>query len=460
MKKEEAKKIEELKHQARKYSIAEGIFASAKTSVGDNYVQPFAIAINASNSVVALLSSVLGLFWSLSQIYGSKLMEKYSRKKINLTISLFRSLFWIFLIVLAILFYKNYAVLLLPALLLIFYGIYNILAGIAHPSWFSWIGDLVGERYRGRWFSKRDLIIGISGAITLIISALFMDFFRQKHAVIFGFMILFAAAFLFRMGSFYFLRKQYEPKIKISKKDYFSFWQFLKKAPKTNFGRFAIFRSMIAFSISISSSLLAVYLLKELQFGYFAYILIVFGAGFISFFIIEFWGKFADKYGNYRILVLTTLIIPIVPILWILNSSPIYLFFVPSLLSHISWVGFNLATNNFIYDNVHIKKRGVAVSYYNILWGIGVFFGSGIAALLIKYFSAIFTEPMFAIFMISALITMVIVFYWIPKLKEARKTEKFEGTKSIKNFMLKEGKSTIKEEIYQMINIGKYFHIK
>jgi len=458
--KEEAKSIEELKHQSRRYSIAEGMCASAKTYMGDNYVQPFAIALNASNPVVALLNSASGLLWPISQIYGSKLMEKYSRKKISLVIAFLRSLFWISLIILAILFYRNFHTAIIPALLLIFYGIYNILAGIAHPSWFSWIGDLVNEKYGGKWFSKRELFIGTSGAIALLISAVFLDLFKKPESLILGFAVLFFAAFLLRLGSSYFLSKQYEPKLKLSKKYYFSFWQFLKKAPKTNFGKFAIFRAMIAFSISISSSLLTVYLLRDLNLGYLNYTLIVFGAGFVSFFVLEFWGKFADKYGNYRVIAITTLTIPIVPILWVLNSSPIYLFFVPSLLSHLSWVGFNLATNNFIYDNVHIQKRGIAVSYYNILWGAGVFCGSGIAAILIKYLSFSLVNSIFLIFVISALVAMVATFYWIPKLKEIRKTEKLKGVKSVEKLIIQEGKSTIKEEFHQLMSIGRYFHIR
>jgi len=303
-----------LKRKARKYSISEGIFASIKTHLGDNFIQPFAIALNASNSMVAMLSSVSGLLWPFSQIYGSKLMKKYPRKKINNNLTLARSIFWISLIVLAVLSYKNLISWLLPTLLLVFYGIYNILAGLAYPAWFSWMGDLIDKKHRGRWFSKRNLIIGVAGVGALIVASLFLDFFKNKNFTLIGFAILFFFAFLSRLFSCYFLKKQYEPKIKIKKKNYFSFWQFLKKAPKTNFGKFSLFRAMISFSGTISSALLAVYLLRNLNFSYLTYVIIVFGAGFFSFFVMELWGKFADKYGNYKVIAITTLFIPIIPI--------------------------------------------------------------------------------------------------------------------------------------------------
>ena len=109
--------IKELKHHSRRLSIKEGIFAAAKGSFGDSYISPFAIAINASNSVVALLSSISGLLGPLTQIFGSKLIEKHSRKKIILKAVFFESLLWLPLILLAILYYKGISITLLPFLL-------------------------------------------------------------------------------------------------------------------------------------------------------------------------------------------------------------------------------------------------------------------------------------------------------------------------------------------------------
>ncbi len=88
--------------------------------------------------------------------------------------------------------------------------------------------------------------------------------------------------------------------------------------------------------------------------------------------VLGLWGKFADKYGNYKTMCITTIAIPTIPILWILNPSPIYLILVPSLIGGTAWAGFNLAVSNYIYDNVTPQKRGLCVSYNNLLHGIGL----------------------------------------------------------------------------------------
>jgi len=133
---------------------------------------------------------------------------------------------------------------------------------------------------------------------------------------------------------------------------------------------------------------------------------------------------------------------------------------VPSLISHVSWVGFNLATNNFIYDNVNVQKRGIAVSYYNMLWGVGIFLGAGLSAILIKFLKTSFIEPIILIFIIASIINMLVVFYWIPKLREVRKTQKFKGMNSVEAIIKKDFKPTVIQELHQMTSMGKYLHLK
>tara|TARA_Y100000310_G_scaffold322704_1_gene382043 strand:+ start:2659 stop:4035 length:1377 start_codon:yes stop_codon:yes gene_type:complete len=455
VKKKDSKRVKDLKHGARERSIKEGIFASAKGSFGDYYISPFAIAINASNSLVALLSSITGLLGPLSQILGSRLIEKHTRKKIILKALLLESLIWLPLIAIAILFYKGILTSILPILVLITFTIYVILLNIGHPAFFSWIGDIVDEEYRGRWFSKRNLIMGFVLLILTISSAFFLDYFEKNNWLMFGFMILFLLAFFSRLTCFGIFKKIYEPKIKLEKGDYFSFWDFLINSRKNNFGRFSIFKVLLNSSIYIYASLITVYLLRYLEFSYLIYMTIILSQVLFSLVVLELWGKFADKYGNYKILYITTILIPIVPILWILFKSPIYLILVPALISGVSWAGFNLATNNFIYDNVSQKKRGFAVSYYSMFNGIGIFFGAVLGAILIKFLKTPF-EPIILIFILSSLMSMIVVFFWIPKIKEIRKTEKFRGSRALKNMVFREAKPTILEEVHEIMSIKKY----
>lgn len=456
----ESLKTKRLKYEARLHSIKEGIFCSARSSFGDEYVSPFAIAINASNSMVALLTAIIGLLGPLSQTFGSRLIEKYSRKKIVLKAAFFEALMWLPLILLAFLYYKGIIVNILPFMLLLFFAFYVIFANVAHPAWFSWMGDIISEKHRGRWFSKRNLIIGFVSIILAIAASFFLDYFKQKGLTMIGFGILFLMATIARLISWRILKKQYEPKIELEKGYYFSFFEFIVKAPKTNFGRFTIFRSLLGFSAAISSPLLAVYLLRYLGFNYVEYIIIMLGGTFVSLFFLGLWGKVADIYGDYKVLIIASILVPIVDILWILHTNILYLLFIPSVLSGIAWAGIYLASGNLIYDNVTPQRRGLVVSYYNMVWGIGVFLGAGLGALLIKFLNTNFLPPIILVFIISSIVSVLVIIFGLPQIKEVRKTKKLGSIRDFEKVIFKKAGPTIMEEIHELKLIKKYLNTK
>ena len=460
-KKEKEISEEKLKHKARGHSIKEGIFAAGSSSFGERYVSPFAIAINASNSMVAMLSSIAGLLGPLSQTFSSsRLMEKYSRKRIVLRSVFWASLAWFPFIILAFMFYKGIVLNFLPMVLMFIYAIHTTLLNLPSPAWFSWMGDLVDKKHRGRFFSKRNLILGFITFGVALLSSFLLDYFKKNEWAMYGFMILFFFAFISKIISWKFLKVQYEPKLKLQKGHYFSFFQFLKEAPKNNFGRFSIFRALLSVANNISAPLMAVYLLRYLEFSYKTYIIVTLASAVYTFLVLELWGKFSDKYGNYRTLKITSLLIPFIPLLWILSPSPIYMVLVPAAIGGIGWTGFNLAAGNFIYDNVGQQKRGLAVSYYNLLMGIGIFIGAAIGAILIKYLNTNFIEPLFFIFLLSFVLRFIVVLFGMHKIKEVRRTKKFKGAKSIEDVFLKHAKPTLVEEFHEIIHIKKYLTMK
>lgn len=448
-------KFKELQHKSRRRSIKEGFFAQIQTSLGTNYVSPFAIAINASSSLIALLGAVIGLLGPLSQLFSSRLMEKYSRKSIILKIVLLESLMWIPFIIIGILFSKGIALEILPLLVILAFSIQIIIGNIGVPAWFSWIGDIVDKDFRGRWFAKRNLLLGFIGIILAIISSFFLDYFKEQNWVMEGFIILFILAMIGRLISWQCFKSQYEPKIKLKKGYYFSFWDFLINSTKTNFGKFCLYRAFLSFAVGIASPLVTVYLLRNLQFSYTWYMIIIMTGSFFSLLFLELWGKISDKYGNYKVIVLTSFILPTIPILWILSKSPIYLM-LPSIIGAIAWAGFFLASGNFIYDNVSQEKRGLAASYHNLLIGMGIFLGAGLGAILIKYINSTTIQPIIWVFIISGIARTIVVIFGLSKIKEIRKTKRFYGANTIKNIIFREAKTTLMEEVNQIISMKKY----
>ena len=130
---------------------------------------------------------------------------------------------------------------------------------------------------------------------------------------------VFFIAFLGRSLSGYLFTKHYEPKLEIKEGYYFSFFDFFKKMPKNNFGRFTIFSSLVTFATAIASPFFAVYMLRELGFSYFEFTLIIISSIFANFIFQPFWGKFADKFGNINVIKLCGFFIFLVPLLWFVS---------------------------------------------------------------------------------------------------------------------------------------------
>ena len=454
-KKQKSKRTRTLKHKSRRQSIKEGLLASASFSLGNRFISPFAIAINSSNSLVAMFSSITGILGPLSQYFGSKAIEKKSRKKIVTRAILLESLMWIPFLLIAIFYSLGIITKILPITLLLFFSFFTIFGNFAHPAWFSWIGDIVDDKYRGRWFSKRNLLTGFVAVVLAISASFLLDYFKKQDMTMLGFIMLFAIAFILRLISVKIFKKQYEPKLQLKKGEHYSIKEFIKSLPKTNFGKFTIFRASLAFAISLTSPLIAIYLLRYLNFEYSTYILITISGTFFSLIFLEIWGKIADKYGNYKVMTLATMVIPIVPLLWILSSNPLYLIIVPSAIGGIVWSGFILASGNFIYDNVPPQKRGLAISYFNMSIGKGIFLGAGLSAILIKYIHINIIEPLFAIFIFGSIIRMVVVYIFLPRFKEVKK---LHNKKSLRRMLLRETKPTLIEEAHQIMSIKKYFN--
>jgi len=288
---------------------------------------------------------------------------------------------------------------------------------------------LVSDKNRGKFFSKRNRITGFVAMGVTLLAALVLDYFRNKNIVLIGFVILFLLAAIFRYISAYFISKHYDPKHEIKKDSYFGFWQFVKKSPTNNFGKFVIFVALINLATNFAGPFFAVYMLKDLGFSYTWFMLINISTGIFTLLIMGFWGKFGDKYGNRALLKMGCIIIPFSPLFWLVSKNPLVIIFTAQLLSGLGWAAFNLATGNFIYDAVTPQRRGLCVAYYSIFNGVGIFIGATLGGFFAQYVQVSFMNIFLLIFLISSLMRIAIILIMFPLIKEVREVQPLEGVK-------------------------------
>lgn len=413
---------DEEKEKTRNYSIKEGSAASVMSGAGESYITPYALELQANNAQIGFLTSLTGFLGPISQIYGSRLIEKYSRRKIVVASVILQASMWLVILSLGFIFLKYEKTFYLIPLLILSFILYAMSGSLGGPAWFSLLGEAVPESIRGKYFSKRNRINGAVSITATLIASVWLYYTKQWEILIFGFMTLFAIAAISRYISAYFLSKHYVAEIKLEKEYYFSFWQFIKKAPHNNFGKFAIFIVLTNLTINIAGPFFAVYMWKDLQFNPIWFTMVNASATVFSILFVPIWGKFADKYGNRELIKISGIIVAIIPFFWLFSKNPIYLMLIPQLLSGLGHSALGLASSNFIYDAVTPQRRAIVVAYYNVLNGVGVLIGATLGGLIAQYAPITFINIFLFIFLISGIGRLIVFAIIMPKIKEVRKT--------------------------------------
>jgi MFS family permease len=214
--------------------------------------------------------------------------------------------------------------------------------------------------------------------------------------------------------------------------------QFLRRAPKTPFGKYVIFRAFFSVAIGLAAPFFTVYLLRDLGLSYIWYILIIASGTFFQLIFLPLLGKVSDIYGNVKLTKISAGLMFLIPLLWYFSSfiSPfyqrIYLLIIPNIVSGFAWAGYNLATNNYVYDSVSVQKRGFAASYMNLIVGISVFIGALLGSFLVSYI--FFIKPILFVFLISSGARLIVFLFGVKHLKEVRPVKKFSSRFLIKEF--------------------------
>lgn len=424
-KEENSQKDTSLIKKSLDYSVKESAPASIMESLGNNFVNPFAIAMKATSFQIGLLTAIPNLVAPLSQLHANKLIKKISRKEIVVKSILIQSLIWLPIALIPFLLPSNLRVWILILLFSLCFTAGNFLS----PAWHSWMGDLVSENKRGEYFGRRNKIATIFLLTSSLAAAWFLKIFNKNRTlhgyelILIGFSILFILSFISRLISNYFIKKQYEPDFKYDEGSYFSIMSFLKRSTKTNFGNFSLYNGLLRIAICIAGPFFAVYMLRDLKFSYPVYISMSIASSLASIIFLPVWGKLCDKYGSVKILKISGIAVSIMPIMWLFSPNWIYLLFVNA-FGGLGWAGFNLSCGNFIFENVRREKRAFAVAYYNILIGIGIFIGSIVAGLIIPYIPIkILGNVLLTIFLASGILRLIFTLIFSSKIKEKRIVE-------------------------------------
>ena len=316
-------------------SVADGVFGTIWTSLtGGAFLVGYALSVFHSDSRIIGLLAAMPLLANVVQVPASILIEKSGRKKpVAVAGVMAGRLAWL-------------AVILLPVTvasgggaraswpLIASVGISSLLAAVGSVGWTAWMGDLVPAKQRGIFFGRRNMIASLAGMAALLLGGRFLDV-AARAGVPNGmaFAALFSAGLLSGMVSVWFLSRLPEtgtargPQLKGTDSSL-----FLRPLRDSNFRRLTLSVSLWTVSVQMAGPFYSVFLIGALGANFATITLFGTCATIATLVMMRMWGPISDTHGNRPVIVVSSWILALVPLLWIVARPGSY--FLPVLLAN------------------------------------------------------------------------------------------------------------------------------
>jgi MFS family permease len=263
----------------------------------------------------------------------------------------------------------------------------------------------------------------------LLLAGIALHFFKNGGWAAAGFLAIFIVAMVARFNSARWMHRYEDPPYHMPPEQAFSFWQFLRRSPSSNFARFVFFFAAINFGLAFSSPYFALYMLRDLRLSYLEFSSVSAVATMSQFLTFRYWGGISDRFGNKKILNVCSWGICLAPMFWLVSTNLLYLCFIQVYAGFV-WAGFNLASANFIYDACSPPKRARCVAYRTIINSLFTLCGSvagGLMAGLLPPFLVLgpltFSHSIVLIFLVSGLLRLATTSLLLRKFHEVREVE-------------------------------------
>jgi MFS family permease len=378
-----------------------------------NFITPLALELKASTFQIGLLSSVPSFTTAFAQLTAPQLTERAgSRKGFIAPVLLAHALMFIPIMLVPFIFHVSAVWWLIG-----FVTISTVLGSISFPPWGSMMADLVPAQLRGRYFGNRGRIIGFTSQVFFYLAGGILTLFSS--AIFTGYAILFAGATAFRLLSFYFFSRQYEPPQTVTKEKGPNLMAIVRNIGSSNLGKFILYFSLIDLCTMISAPFFTVFMLRDLSFSYITFVIVSSASQISNLLFLTFWGRRADKWGNLKVVQITSLLMPLVPLLWIFSDNVFYLIAVNA-VSGFTWSGFGLAGVNFALDASEPALRTKYLAVFAAIDGIACCIGALLGGYITPLLPVFFTYQLRTLFLISGVLRVIVVVLLLRRIKEVR----------------------------------------
>jgi len=351
-----------IRHNLRWFWL-DGVFAQVVEAITLAYVSLYVLALGGTRSQIGWMSALGSLSAALMLLPGAALAGRLGRRKQVVLVSgggVARAA--LLLLALAPLAAQGRAVVYLAIALVV---VREAFANLGLPAWVSLTADIVPLSWRGRYFGSRNFAMGLAGmATTLVVGQLI----TQAGSPL-GYQLTFGLAFaagIISTFSFSRLREPSTPITRPASEDAprLSLLQHFRAHPE--FLIFCAITALWSFSLNVAGPFFNIYVVEGLQgdagdVGILSVVSAISGLPGQRVF-----GTLTDRWGPRRVQLLTSLLIPVLPVAWVFVRAPWHVIPINTVAGFL-WAGYTLASFNLLLMMVPEDQRHTYTALYQIV---------------------------------------------------------------------------------------------
>ena len=402
-------------------SVVEGGFAQEFLNwTSGSVIVGYLLALGATPTHIGLVASVPFLA-QVSSPFAAVLAERFGRRRlIAATLATLGKFVWVLAAFLPQLGLPDVLEPTVLVLLVLVGGVFQASTGTV---WTAWMGDVVPDKLRGRYFGLRTGVVGVVGTAANLAAGAFLD--RVGAPLNFQTVILAAAVLgVIGVGLYAF---HHHPPVAVSHRrprDMFS-------APlrDQNFRRFLQFGVYWHFVVLIGAPFVIPYFLEVLGMTFTQIALWMALAASTGLATTILWGRVADRVGNKAVLAVGTFLAGVaLPGTWILAgvTGQVWIIYISAVFDAIAWGAIGPANFNLALVTAPQQGRVSFIAVYSLVTGVAGFLGGVVSGPLLVWFQgfggAAETGNWVGYYLLFALtgIGRATAWVWLRRVKETR----------------------------------------
>jgi MFS family permease len=359
----------------------DGLFAVASDNIVITYLTLFLLALGASRAQIGIQSALSSLSAALLLFPGAMLVERFGRRKV-ITVASGGGVarFMLLLLALTPMFLGG------PAAVYLAIGFVvtrDAFANLSVPAWTSLTADIVPLEWRGRYFASRNIAMSVGGIVAVFLVGAFITQVGSPA----GHQLALLLAFALGLVSTYSFSRIREPRVSPAPaapggESLSALLADLRAQPA--FLALAAVTAVWNFSINIAGPFFTPYMAEGLKANAFEIGIFAIATSLASLPAFRLFGNLADRWGPRRVQLLTGLLIPFVPWLWMLSRQPWHVIPINATAGFL-WAGYNLAAFNFLLTLTPEARRARYSALYQIVITLSLAAGATAGSLIITH---------------------------------------------------------------------------